>query len=503
MTRQSITFAAIVATSLLATASLAQTAAPRPATTPPYNSYGLRSGTALYDLKDNYLRWALPQGGERYGRIDGADLKRYVDQLADISIRYRDAGHPQYWGRIQGTSGDAETQHWLLDQFRQIGLEQVRAQPFDMKPMQLPDRWTVQIVSKSGEAFTFETAYPFRRDMVDALALEAPLVSAGLGEPLDILGRDIAGKIALIHATPEGSAFMTSASLVNAMQNLKAAGAVGVILSLDLPGNVSGYLGLPPVLPYFVVSREEGDRARAMLVADGGQAVGRMSLTSTVIEKPTTALIWGVLPGATDETIYVVAHRDGYFEAAMDNGSGIATMLGLAKYYAAIPQAQRRRTMIFVGTPGHHDGSYTGIDWMAQNGATLFDKTALIINAEHTSYTSMQNNMGRPVLSNALPSYNWSALGSPKLQQLVVQAFRDYGVATNALPDDHSYGEAKPISTFAPTVQVISGNWTYHTTADTPDHVPAEGLEASTRAYARLIDNVNEAPLSELVEPKP
>ncbi|MNW19695.1 hypothetical protein D3C71_2198010 [compost metagenome] len=76
-------------------------------------------------------------------------------------------------------------------------------------------------------------------------------------------------------------------------------------------------------------------------------------------------------------------------------------------------------------------------------------------------------------------------------------------MATNALPDDHSYGEARPISTFAPTVQIISGNWTYHTTADTPDHVPAEGLEASTRAYARLIDDVNKAPLSELVEPKP
>ncbi len=30
-------------------------------------------------------------------------------------------------------------------------------------------------------------------------------------------------------------------------------------------------------------------------------------------------------------------------------------MLGLAEYFAAIPQANRRRTIIFMGTPGHHD----------------------------------------------------------------------------------------------------------------------------------------------------
>ena len=35
-----------------------------------------------------------------------------------------------------------------------------------------------------------------------------------------------------------------------------------------------------------------------------------------------TALVWGTLPGATDETIYIVAHRDGWFEASGDNAGG-------------------------------------------------------------------------------------------------------------------------------------------------------------------------------------
>jgi hypothetical protein len=43
-----------------------------------------------------------------------------------------------------------------------------------------------------------------------------------------------------------------------------------------------------------------------------------------------SATIWGSLPGTTDETIFVVAHRDGWFEGANDNAAGVASMIGLA-----------------------------------------------------------------------------------------------------------------------------------------------------------------------------
>jgi Zn-dependent M28 family amino/carboxypeptidase len=53
-----------------------------------------------------------------------------------------------------------------------------------------------------------------------------------------------------------------------------------------------------------------------------------------------TATVWGSLPGSSDETIFVVAHRDGWFEGANDNASGVATMLGLAEYFAKMPRAK-------------------------------------------------------------------------------------------------------------------------------------------------------------------
>ncbi len=72
-----------------------------------------------------------------------------------------------------------------------------------------------------------------------------------------------------------------------------------------------------------------------------------------------TALVWGTLPGASDETIYVIAHRDGWFDAGSDNASGVATMIGLAEHYAKLPQAQRRRTLVtqpFRGSGGSRLG---------------------------------------------------------------------------------------------------------------------------------------------------
>jgi hypothetical protein len=40
-----------------------------------------------------------------------------------------------------------------------------------------------------------------------------------------------------------------------------------------------------------------------------------------------------------------------------------------------------------------------------------------------------------------------------------------------------------------------------HTTGDTPDNVGWSGLEAATRAYAKIVDEVNKLPLSELRRP--
>ena len=69
-----------------------------------------------------------------------------------------------------------------------------------------------------------------------------------------------------------------------------------------------------------------------------------------------TASVWGTLPGTTDEDIIIIAHLDGYFDAALDNASGLAVMVGLLEHFSKVPQAQRRRNIRFLGSAGHHGG---------------------------------------------------------------------------------------------------------------------------------------------------
>ena len=64
----------------------------------------------LSRVENSLIEFPLPKGEEAYGAIDGRKLHKYVVELAEISKRYRDNGHPQFWGRIIGTSSDTRNQ---------------------------------------------------------------------------------------------------------------------------------------------------------------------------------------------------------------------------------------------------------------------------------------------------------------------------------------------------------------------------------------------------------
>jgi hypothetical protein len=102
---------------------------------------------AVYPLDGAFLQWPLPAGSQAYGDIDGRHLHTYVVEQAAISRRYRDQGHPQFWGRITGTSGDAESADWLAAHFRRISLSEIRIQPIDLPPQWMPQSWTVMATS--------------------------------------------------------------------------------------------------------------------------------------------------------------------------------------------------------------------------------------------------------------------------------------------------------------------------------------------------------------------
>lgn len=455
-------------------------------------------------VEASMIEFPLPKGEEAYASIDGKKMHKYVVEQAEISRHFRDAGHPKFWGRITGFSSDTESQQWMMAKLKSFGVQDVHLQPFDLKPQWLANSWTVS-VSAGGQTMELTSAQPaYQAKSTPPGGLELDAVYAGLGNEADFAGKDVKGKAVFVYG----------------MQGLADAGAVrragqkGAAVVFDvsmLPGNMR-YESYPAGTDASTFTLGNDDGAAARKLIESGPAKVRVTLDTEMVPNLKTALVFGTLPGATDETIYITAHRDGWFDGASDNAGGVASLLGLAEYYSKIPQAKRRRTIVFVGLDGHHNGSDGGVGraWMAANKATLFPKTALFINIEHPSTIATES---RPryypgdeiAWANTDMPMSWYGGGKsrPELEKLVWNTFKKFGVPLN---QDASYvppaGDAGRFYTFVPAVDVGQYHNYFHTDWETPEVVTWTGLQATTRAHAKLIDEVNKLPLSALQRPE-
>ena len=451
------------------------------------------------------IEFPLQKGQEAYRDIDGRHLLQYVAEQDKISTDFRDHGHPQYWGRIAGTSGDVADQQWLLGKFRQIGLTDVHAQPINMfLPQWAPKGWSVTLTNGGKETKLVSAQAAYGSAGTNGKDLDLEVVYVGLGEEADFVDRDVRGKAVLVVLTPPSHIVGTEEFQKRAL----AHGAAAILGVEFRDGNLP--MQAYPVktnLPTFHLGARDGIAIRD-LVGSGAHPHVKISLTADWMPNEKTAMIWATLPGMTDETIYVWGHRDGWFEAAGDNGTGIATILGLAEHYAKIPKEQRRRTIIFLATDGHHNLESFGIAWLIANRAKLFAKTALLLNAEHTAQLdSHGTNSGTPPgMSDVAIPQQWYAGGPsrPQLTKIAADAFREFGVPLWSEPGATNDGdEVGWLAPFAPAVGAGSNNWVeMHYVTDTAAHIPWTGLQAETRAYAKIIDEVNKLPLKDLQRPE-
>jgi hypothetical protein len=141
------------------------------------------------------------QGDSSYASIDGTHLKGYVGELTAISRRYRDHGHPQFWGRIIGTEADAENARWLMDKFKAAGLADVREQPFDLPPQWMPQSWSVT-ASADGKTLPLASAQPtYRGEATPPEGLDLEAAAVGLATDADLDGRDLSAEADSLHCT--------------------------------------------------------------------------------------------------------------------------------------------------------------------------------------------------------------------------------------------------------------------------------------------------------------
>ena len=151
-------------------------------------------------------------------------------EQAAISRRYRDQGHPNFWGRITGTSSDKESADWLAAKFKAAGLSDVRIQPLDLDPQWMPQTWDV-VVSAGGKRLVDSAQPHYGAAALPAGGVDVEAVYAGLGSEADFAGKDVRGKAVFVFNR-------TGLRNEGAVRRADAKGAVAIFEVDMLPGNM-------------------------------------------------------------------------------------------------------------------------------------------------------------------------------------------------------------------------------------------------------------------------
>jgi len=442
--------------------------------------------------------------------LDAAALKADQKRIVGFSLESFNAGD-KVWGRRAATPAFQHTIEWVVSEFKAAGLKDARVEPFAVNgTMWVPQSWRLQILGDpafgAGSAdVTLQSAFPQPGGAtIPGGTLTAPVVYVGHGTDADLAGRDVRGKIAVVHVRPEPSLF-GSAEQGAAAKLVDKRGAAGVINAIEGPGNAQYFdtrfaCGKAPC---FIVGGQDAWFLQTVI----GQAANAgvldrmkmaMSLTSTEQGDLKSANGIGVIPGKSARRIIINAHADGYFQGGDDNASGLAVLVSLARYFAKQPQPQH--TLMFVASGGHH-GPGNGPTSLVAAHPELKDGTVLILNLEHVAYADVvrgkvraQGNIGMSWETSVTESAK--AVGvtneSPFLFDLWAHASRCFGVATYQAAGATVSGDLGGYRLLGvPMTQMIQSGTFYHSSGDVYEEVPPEGIERAARFHAYFIERAD------------
>ena len=461
----------------------------------------------------------LPPGNDPYADIRGADIHRYLQEIIELTRNHRRATEP-YWGRIAGTPAEIATAEYISQRFAEFGLADSRIETVRGGPQWWPESWQVTLLAdpaygRETSNYRFSSAFPALQLEGKPLAVDdlvAELAYAGSGHPIDLLGRDLRGKIAVVHAQLQPDTFFQSArGYIDAVVD---AGAVAVITVMDAPGNYQYALEDmgPPDVPCFILGGDDGRFLKEVIAAAGTDHPPRLriSLRTSVRESWSGQNAVGLVTGSSDEYVIVLAHLDGYFDGANDNGGGLASMLALARYYADPQTPRLRRNLLFLASSGHHEFS-DGVQSFIQSHPEILEKTAVVMNIEHPAAIMSYyrgplrfKNLrvpGQMAATNTVGTRSLTVSNSnPVLIDLYRAAVDRNGLVIEELierrppsGDGYDFFKARQV-----VVQILDSNIWYHSSGDRLELLPAVGLERATRVYAEVLDGIDRHERTEL-----
>ncbi|MEH6910540.1 MAG: M28 family peptidase [Oceanicoccus sp.] len=328
------------------------------------------------------------------------EMFSWASDVIDITSKHSEM-------RRMGTKGDAQVRQYILKQLKTFGFDSVEEQTYDLKYRHY-DSWALNVDGEVLPAYFMRGA-----EYTKAKGISGELVYAG--ESIKE-GEDYSGKIVVFDVRGQaipGSAAPMLADFIYDPKGTLAKGTLGGKAG-PIPSNFpvsyyqafdQGAIAMIGILKDYDTGTNKFYSDPSAMVQtripglfmgkyDGAALVEKISLAKSPItanvvlqgevKNSTSANIVATLKGQKKDTIIVNTHHDAGWTGGVQDGSGIAAVMGLAKYYAKIPSNFRQKNLVFVFDGSHYDWNYPmGANIFAETNPEVMNSTVLAIGIEH------------------------------------------------------------------------------------------------------------------------
>jgi hypothetical protein len=477
------------------------------------------SGGEAYDADGKCLRdtSAEAQGMPSEDRIFGwiADLTRFGN-------------------RRTGTVGGQKAAAYMKCRFEALGLEDVHyetATTWKWEATRSSLRVAGEAVDSTPTAFSFITADKPSVFSTGPGGLNAEIVDVGLGVPIvkDVKGKIVVFDLKFLVPTAALAPLMeflwdpalttlldpslsvlvanpfqtTYETAVQQVLNAGAAGFVGVLadyFNSNKYYNESYHTAV--TIPGVWVAPKDGKRIRALMKAAGDKPTANLVMEGSREETQGRAVV-GTLPGQSLDTILVTSHHDAAWNGAVEDGSGAASVLAQAQYFASKPAQERQKTLLFTTMDSHWTGYQVHKAFAKKYITDKLTPYNIVGNVtiEHIGKQGIKDADGNLAVTDQ-PEFRgiFENLG-PSLKLTMINGLIKHDLRRTALLQAHLLCPTVGIPTDAfacvagvPTASLIAGPNYLYDEADTLDKVAKDQLLPVNRFFAELVEAMDATP---------
>ena len=459
--------------------------------------------------------------------FDQQQVKIFAEELVAL-------GHPDWEGRMSGTTEESNTAQYISNEFVEMGYEaeinefqvpmhHVNSEPSfrlcvqglgGFSPCDGPAAIGSQVTSFQHridyviQGFSGQSAYMFNEDV--------QVTDLGNGTDEE-LWQSATGTIGYVRgdSSKVGNTELYSNAAINDLAGLisvnknyncgkiEGTDCVPIFKGTNYDSLVEANGGsIPTEIPFISMSKDAGDIFEASVINASEPASIELSIDVTNDQERTIYVPCGTIKGKTSEVVIAGGHHDTVYhgQGAIDDSSGVASVLEMARQMSSIVNetGTPERTIKFCTWGGEEEGLWGSRAYVEEMQSSLRENLRLYINFDMNHVDADFENRGNSLtlFTNNADDYGHMQRITELYKEKRSEIADRYDIQFQLLDGDLGDENQMPCnSDHCPFVYDLgdkdgravvcygSGSWEYHTYLDTMDRFNEESLAVSTTIY--------------------